>query len=209
MFRKMAFLAVPIVLAMAFVSTAWADDLNPPPWRGIGNWTYAQWLFNSPSDPARADQYVNPFGEPIADVEPNQGSSWLQEYMGRQGVWPLSGSVTARINNYQLLENPYKEVWVQITWFPQPGGLKPIIVKDLMSGAYGTIVNEMQLSDDWWHSTYLITIIPNPTSEEIFIEGDVYLDQLVIDTRCVPEPSSIMALAGCALTLLGFGLRRK
>jgi len=35
------------------------------------------------------------------------------------------------------------------------------------------------------------------------------VDQLVIDTICVPEPSSLLALSGSLIGLAGFAIRRR
>jgi hypothetical protein len=56
--------------------------------------------------------------------------------------------------------------------------------------------NDMNIGG-WIHSTYDIVIKPNPSSEWIAIKGDITVDELVIDTICVPEPAT--------MTLLGLG----
>jgi len=54
---------------------------------------------------------------------------------------------------------------------------------------------------------------PNPPWEEKVITlssstGNIYIDQLHVATECVPEPSSLIALAGGMISLLGIRRRR-
>jgi hypothetical protein len=44
MCRKLLFL----IAMLGLVSTAWADDLNPPPWRGLPGSTMSQWTYDNP-----------------------------------------------------------------------------------------------------------------------------------------------------------------
>lgn len=45
MCRKLLFL----IAVLGLVSTAWADDTNPPPWRGLPGSTQAHWTYDAPS----------------------------------------------------------------------------------------------------------------------------------------------------------------
>ncbi|MFW6146725.1 MAG: PEP-CTERM sorting domain-containing protein [Planctomycetota bacterium] len=132
------------------------------------------------------------------------GQQWWDEWEGRQGVWPLSGAIEALLYN-RPDPLPYKDIQVQITWKPQvPGAF--LTVRELMWGATGSLVEERPLPDDWTHSTYMIHIEPNPPEEIVRIDGSVMIDELVIDTICIPEPMTISLLVVGAGTL---ALRRK
>jgi hypothetical protein len=55
---------------------------------------------------------------------------------------------------------------------------------------------------NWWHSTYNLRIYPNPDFEILRIDGTVMVDQIVIDTICIPEPAALILLAFGGLLLL-------
>jgi len=88
-------------------------------------------------------------------------------------------------------------------------------VSEKDSATPGTVINEIQLDptlepppadDFWYHTTFLIHLEPNPDFEIVKIDGAVMVDEIVIDTICIPEPSTV------ALLILGAGaffLRRK
>jgi len=181
-----------------------ADDLNPPPWRGQPGSTMQQWEFNTPASPVAPDISVNPYGMASATPEPGELQSWQMQWGGREGVWPLSGTIEVIIPN-RPEPNDYKDIWVQITWAKQVSLSMPF-VKDLGSGITGQLVQTIPLEptglpwpqDQWYHSTYLIHLPFNPPIETVKIDGTIMVDQLVIDTICVPEPAcaGLLALAG-------------
>jgi len=200
------FLSLSVVPLLA--SPVLADDLLPPPWRGQADTTFAQWGFGDPS-PSPAPCYeTNPYGGSYLTVTPCGAVGWLQLWGGRDGVWPLSGTIEAYIYNSPI-SNPYKDIWVQLTWSPSaPGGIP--VVQDLISGQVGSVVgqtqleatNETPLYDHWYHTTYLIHIEPNPYMENVKISGDINVDQLVIDTICAPEPGVVALLSVGAMAMI-------
>lgn len=195
--RVFAFLLVicalsPIVLA---------DDLVPPGWRGMDGTTFAIWEFDT-DDPTPVPNVVdNPFGETVLTVQTGVGQSYWQEWGGRQGIWPLSGMVEIKIDNSPIA-NPYKEIWVQLTWSAQTTYGEPVI-KEIISGENATLISDdiIGLTGEsvgdglWHHSVYSIIIEPNPAFETIVISGSIMLDELVIDTICIPEPTTMAMLA--------------
>ncbi|OHB75808.1 MAG: hypothetical protein A2W31_04320 [Planctomycetes bacterium RBG_16_64_10] len=197
-------------LTASLSQTAWADDLNPPPWRGQPGTTFEEWVFSTPNPETPPDMVYNPYGVPIAEVSPGPGQDWMDLWGGHQGIWPLSGTIELDIPNLPE-PNPLKDIWVQLTWAKQLENSTPDIW-ELDSGVHGSLVSEVVLgptghpapNDLWFHSTYQIRLYPNPSSETVKIDGTLLVDQVVIDTRCtVPEPSSLsialLALGGLAL----------
>jgi len=186
-----------------FVAAAHADDLNPPPWRGLPGTTFGEWEFSTSNPNPAPDVGVYPWGQPTTTVTPGFMQVWQPEWNGRQGVWPLSGEIEVVIPN-QPIPNPYKEIWVQLTWAEQvvdPPFDRPI-VSETRFNVPATLVTETPLGGGWYHTTWKIRLEPNPDWEKVFITGAVNVDQMVIDTICVPEPASMAMLAIGGLALL-------
>lgn len=200
-------LLVLTIMVLSVCAPVIADDLNPPPWRGQPGTTFQKWEFMTPNPSPLPDAMNNPYGIPQTMVLPGFQQVWWPELKGRMGVWPLSGSIETTIPNSPIA-NPWKDVWVQLTWSPQvPGGV--VMVEERRFGGIFTEISRMPLGGEWFHSTYHFRIYPNPDWETIFIWGSVDVDELVIDTQCVPEPSSLMVLAGSLFGLAGFIARRR
>ncbi len=197
-----------MVLLSGMFSAVYADDINPPIWqRGAEGATYQQWEYST-DDTTPAPEFLdNPYGAPQSTVIPI--GSWESSWGGRNGVWPLSGVTVNDIPNSPV-ENPYKWVWIQLTWAAeegQPGALPCISVT--AEGIVTSLWQEDQLLEPtnvpgageyWHHTTYLYRIEPNPREETITIGSAIMVDELVIDTLCaeyIPEPAT--------LSLIGFG----
>lgn len=190
-----------VALSVLLSSPALADDLNPPPWRGEPRTTYAQWEFYTPGDDGyypQPDQWSNPYGPPWADVTPGPGMQWYPEWEGRPGVWPLSGEIVICIPDFPE-PLPEKWIWIQLTWAPQYEGAIGFLSTE-PPYSEGT-VSTMPLEPPWNHSTVEFVLRPNPPYEYIYIWGDINVDEIVIDTICIPEPASL-SLLGLATLLL-------
>lgn len=201
--KKFLFVAVLLCLVAQF---AYADDYYPPPWRGTPGTTFQQWEFDDANPAPLPTILNNPYGVPETSVVPLGGMTWLPEFGGRLGVWPLSGIIETTIPNTQI-PNPTKIIWVSLTWMPQEGGSIPYVV-EATGGTAGQLIYEDTVTC-WTRSTYEIIMHPNPSFETILIQGDIFLDEMVIDTVCVvPEPGSLAVLGTGAIGLL-FGIRRR
>jgi hypothetical protein len=187
---------VPFLLVVA--GPALADDLYPPPWRGEPGSTWALWEFMDPSPNPPPDMGFNPYGDPTTQIYPGVGQEWWAELNGRVGVWPLSGEAWFDIPNAPE-PNPSKEIYIQLTWEPQAPGNLPLVMTTLPSETPAVLVQETPLGGEWLHSVYSITLEPNPTWERILISGGIDVDQVVIDTICIPEPAGCVLLAVCGL----------
>jgi len=212
MSRRLLVLALAAVFVGLSAASVFADDLNPPPWRGQPGTTFALWQFLTPDPNPQPDMLYNPYGIPWTHVVPGIGQNWWSFWGGRQGVWPFSGSITVGIPNRPGGE--YKDIWVQITWAQQAINESPIV---RVGNVFGSDVHKVPLGPTnepygdgiWWHSTYTLRLYPNPPYEEVVIDGAIMVDQLVIDTICIPEPSSLLALSGGVVGLVGFVIRRR
>jgi hypothetical protein len=99
--------------------------------------------------------------------------------------------------------NPVKYMWVQVVWQDIPGlphtgpelsGFNPLASTPL------TAVGPVDLGFGWFETTYKWEIRPNPRDEFFILGGNINVDQLLIDTWCIPEPGTGL------LTVLGGGL---
>jgi hypothetical protein len=212
---KFVRIAAVVLFALSICAAASADDLNPPPWRGLPGSTFQMWEFSTPAPVSTPDLMNNPYGVPEAHAYPGTGQVWTDLWGGRQGIWPLSGTIETYIPNTNT-PNPIKRIWVQLTWAKQVSSSTPV-VWEMGSGLQGSLVNQSIIgptgsgypSDFWYHSTYLITLPFNPAFEWVKIDGTLLVDEMVIDTQCVPEPSSLMALGGGLLALAGLVSRKR
>jgi hypothetical protein len=203
--KRASVLCVILGLMLA-LNTVWADDLNLPPWtRGDPRTTYQRWEFGTDnlSPPPELD-YHNPLGQPVMtlpDTWPN--SVWLSTWEGRDGVWRLENPDDIYIDILNFNETyPFKEIWMQITYMAQEGAAPIVLTNPKFEELY---VSDPEPVGAYWHVTYQITIEPNPASETIVVQPagcTTYLDEIVIDTICVPEPATFCLLGLGALALL-------
>ena len=213
-----------VVLLTAFAATAVADDFQPPNWRGHPNTTWGRWEFDvepgAPDAPPitsgdawyqDSDDGFFPFGDPELRVEPGAGQSWTFEDVrggsDRVGIWPLSGYLEVTMQNSEIARE-FKQIWIQLTWRSQNGDSIPAIeiIDPAVDFTYTQSLFEEELPNGWMHSIYHIDLSPNPSYETIQIFGAVDVDELVIDTYCVPEPATMAMLSVGGIAAL---LRRR
>jgi len=202
--RRVMSMLVVLLLAVP----ALAEDLYPPPWRGQPGTTFQHWMFSQPGSPPGTywpELVNNPFGTPsIVDPwEPRPPYGWFSEWAGMQGVLVPYWELTTEIMNYPE-PLPWKDIYVQVTWYDGigPGGWDCIQPMPYYCGTYQfTEVSTTPLFGDWYHSVFTYRVEPNPPWEciEFWPYPDPYgyiaVDQIVIDTWCVPEPASLLLMA--------------
>lgn len=209
--KKLSTLLVGVALTL-FASLALADDLNPPPWRGAVNTTYQLWDFPNNSSAPAPDVSVNPYGEAsmyvaVGLLDPDHG--WKAGVVNHEGVWSLSGLIVTKLPN-RPQPNWEKWVWLQVTWQPTGGGTAEplaLLTSDIGDPELMEITAQTDLGDGWYHWTYVGCIPYNPPFEIVGLTGDIDVDQVVIDTWCIPESPTYGLIAG--LGLLGFGIWRR
>jgi hypothetical protein len=199
---KQGFLGYALV-ALVFgglVATAVADDLYPPWWRGSPGTTSQMWQFLTPDPvpppdgpapgglPPLPSTHVSVIAHPWVDYDPASG---------REGIWPLADgdSISVTVDNFPQ-QNPEKWMHVQLTWI---GASTPVLSG--FSPLPGTPISESTslLADGWKQTVWDWKVFPNPPDESFVINGSARIDQLVIDTACVPEPSTLVLLAAGVL----------
>jgi hypothetical protein len=193
-----------------------ADDIVIPWWRHgkdpnpvLNKSTLQEWLFSTndslfvPPEPG----FVNP--QPaMLSASISAPAIWDTEISGRTGVWSLSEGATMAFQIPNYSGGLEKKIWIQLTWMPEQQGGEPTFGQLMTLPPYTlleeTLVTEQPLDNGWIHSTYMILVRPNPQLEVVNILGDIYVDEVVVDTIC-PEPAT-MVLLGLAVP---FVLKRR
>jgi len=221
--------AITFMVILSAAVNAGARAFPAPSWSGDDGTTFQQWSFSKRQwsflkrhrGPQLPDAgWVNEFGTPQLSV---YGSKWSNKVDGHQGVWKFNSLRSEMIidipNNPE--SRPLKEIWVELTWeaagtrncIPwEAADTRNYIPDQPIIGVWADhfekeLMGEKPIDNNWTASLYKITIWPNPSAEQITIKGDIRLDQVVVDTRCVPEPATLGLLIGG--TLMAIRRRRK
>ena len=140
---------------------------------------------------------------------------------GRTTVAELSGDFSFLIPNTPYDHNAYKLIQVQLTWKPEAADAVPFLhadatdLKGIMDNQWTKVTTP--LADGWFQSTYSGmgfyelppgVAIHNPTGETFQVTGNIFLDQVVIDTVCIPEPGQVAMMSLTLVGAAGYGLRR-
>jgi len=184
--RTLLILALVCFALAAMTSAVMAD----PWWRGQNNTTLLNW--------------TAPDNLTFSHV----GSGSLHDSVPYVYVNPTFVSID--LPNF-FTNNPLKLMQIQV-WFV---GSKPTFLD--IHGIYGNPGNEtvkdFTLLSEIADSTYYQSnwqVEPNPLREQISLSKTTgtTISKIVIDTWCVPEPSSIIVLVGGLGSLLAFRRRR-
>jgi len=210
------------ICVLLCVSTALADDINIPFWwRASPNptndptLTYQGWEFgddNSSPLPDLVSSFgpggVNVYGFLPLTAQPANPpyNEWLESYGAESGVWKLSSRLVVPINNDPTPRSE-KDIWIQITWLPQTEGAEPAIFawttdpSSRISEVTERELDRRTTDTGYIHSTYELSIFPCPDFEVVEISGSIFVSELVIDTRSIPEPAtaSMLVTAGLAV----------
>ena len=214
-------LAITFALSLCLVSmgVAQADYYDPPGWDSNPYFTHQSWQFDTNAIPSAPTTDNNPFG--VAEYDA-MGATWYGSFDGRSGVWEYNqGSWADFIVPNSLNENLTKEVWFQATYFTADNGQiseGSWIFPDSFGDVTFARVSREAVEGEagWYHDTWMGTIIPQPSLEDFFIVFDdglggpatVYVDQVDIDTRCVPIPCTVLLLGSGLIGFVGI-IRRK
>jgi len=181
-----------------------AEDLNSPGWRtdppGQETTTYQAWEFGTDDNPVNPDVDLNAFGTAVASLTGSfPVTRWHAAHEGRTGVWQFDDYILLDVPNSPE-PNEYKDIWIQLTFLAEEGADPEILSQPYASEV--EIVDHVQLSDTWIHGTYRVRIEPNPASELVYImprDCTLFVDEIVVDTICIPEPASLALLVCGAL----------
>ena len=219
-----------LILSVAMLATpVLADDLPEfqPWWRGEVSTTLQRWEFDTPDQVNVLPDGPGPLDEGppyqvgylpstmVTEIRPFQNEPWIEEdpfaptgAPGRFGIWMLSGEMDVLVDNHDP-DNDRKLINVQLTWHPGEIGALPGI-KDIGPEQYPVRdfqhVGDIASCNGWITSLYTWEFEGNPADEWFTIYGNVYVDQLVVDTWCIPEPATMGLMATGGLFAL---LRRR
>lgn len=200
-----------IVLVGVWASICLGNDICPPEWRNSkdDDTTFQMWEFSNGNNPADLEPgWFNQNDTPSADIYNPEGiADWLPTYSGANGVWGLTQVTPLDLyipNTGNNEPESWKEIRLQVTYLdPYGDGYEiPVAVEPPYKSL--TRVSHQQLDNGYYHDTYDIVIEPNPSAETITlkpIQCALYVDEVVVDTRCIPEPATIglLGLAGLFL----------
>jgi hypothetical protein len=205
------------VLAAAAVP-ALADDLTPPPWRFNPGTTFQHWDFSGGPAGGPADAGLfNPYGVPM--LTPALGAIWLPALGARNDVWQLGGATGQTGLRFDVpntgVQTNQKELWLQITYLsPVPGGPPGWTVFG-SSGLFTLLGAPISTttSDGWTHELTRWGVASCPSFEQVAVFPSIpgttlFVDQVVIDTRCAPIPAPASAVLLCASPLVVARRRR-
>jgi hypothetical protein len=227
-----------VTMLLATGAAAMADDVFPPSWRYDYNTLTVAWdtwgpYGWGPHYPSGFVVQANPGGfGGINDPFPFQayydgGVDHVANAYGRTNVLYVNdGSLSFSLENYHN-DNPWKDMIVQITFYVgQPSGQYGAPMDFTVGASYAdpgnppwpfgenrdAIVAQSQNHGDGWQTnSYYLSFAPNPDWEGfsiVFTQYPAYVDQVVIDTRCIPEPSTTGLVLAGAIGLLAYAWRR-
>ena len=196
-----------VLIVAAMTAGAYADDYDPPPWRGGPCSVEAHWKFDTES--AFAPNPYNTVGGDgcgeLHGTEPRVTDPATTGFTWHDGAWKNDGDEAALMYFYlpnwmRELDTSWKDIRFQIAYdgaapsvfrcygFGDQEEYESSLVADLSYA--GHFVQDWRISPNPWHEEFIFDV-PVGTS----------ITQVVIDTRCIPGPAalSLLGLGGLAL----------
>ena len=204
-----------IVVVLLLATPAVAEDLWDPPWDMTEpTATHVHWNF--PTDTEMPVELNNPYGDPVIEWPTTAAVEEIDNWEGIPiTTWHIGGepgstsTISIWIPNHDL-DWPTKYVFWQITadGSVSPTGTGPTTNPPGTSIPTGNPA--IGHGGTWYTYSGLIEIRPNPAGEWLIIEVAqcTNIEEIVIDTICIPEPASRGLLALGGLTLLARLKRR-
>jgi len=201
-----------VSLLMLMSAVASAHDVVWPDWRGQEGTTFQHWTFDDATNPVELD---NAYGTATATITPGEfGEGWLDElgFDEQEGIWDIGGtdgSIVLDIDNRPETDE-FKEIWLQVTYY-KFSGFSDVPTIEVVGADYvegQTLVVEEDPyapGNGWFLDQSIWRIEPNPMNEQIILTGALVgsrIDQIVVDTICIPEPATMGLFAIGGLLVL-------
>ncbi|MCK4658294.1 MAG: PEP-CTERM sorting domain-containing protein [Phycisphaerae bacterium] len=192
--------AVLIAAVLLVPVAAFAEDIHPPTWRGDPGSTYQQWTFEDDTawPPVYPEVDNNPYGEPVLDSATHDYER-LGNYSGRDGIlFDEMDNIVITLPNCGGSYD-YKDIVLQVVWH--------------WDGAPGYIWNpsvdfietdmNVNLGGGWYYDYIYYRMDSAPAQETLTLDNawGLYIDEIIIDTICIPEPASLALLGLGGLTI--------
>ena len=222
-FMKFRVMIRAVLAVSLLAATTNAGYWNSPGWEDNPQFTHQVWEFGTAVSPVLADVDSNPFGAPKLGVH-GANVGWRAAFSGREGVWLLEpgwAQIEGIVHN-EANEELVKEVWIQATLTTDiPGEEIPIELGfEFPAGSYCVTAKDSRMDPaggDWFYLTAMFEIDPQPSWEVVSINisvpsnAYVAVDRLAVDTRGIPEPSTLilLSLGGFAMKKCGDRRRRQ
>jgi hypothetical protein len=219
---------VAVILTLLVSSSSWAKDVYADQiwFRGSPNSTFQHWQFTTPDQfNVVPETYMNPYGTPQADIN-GVGAEWsdawpappILEPDGDVPGWhmPQGGTVFYLLHNNPL-PNAKKIIIAQVTSSKEPLSVSLDLPVGFSYSMFDTGLPPVEwglpapFDGSWCTYVYGFEVVGNPESECIRIDYPpcTTLDQTILDTVCIPEPSALVLLAGGLMALLAYHWRKQ
>jgi len=216
--QKALFLSIAVLFLIGAAQGAFAHDYFND-WaghwvRGAPGTTHQAWEF--PQGPGLTVN-GNPYHEPQITITNGSYLTGQERVMGPGGtlinVWHIGeggGEVNLYISNNPVT-NLFKFIYLQVT--ADKSLTAPPVV--MAPGTVTVTPGDIKMYDPtaWGTYSWKIKIEPNPDFEQLTLRfaGNTNIEEIVVDTSCVPEPSSLAALgmSGIFTGLLALKRRRR
>ena len=212
---------VIIAVVVALGGSSWAtiigdlsgfDDTNPAPFRGEEGSTLQAWDFTTNTTNSTPDVWDDLNPVPESHIV-NPGNYYVSNDFEHVGVWNIQGDsasgMIVHISNFSQPKET-KKIWVQLVYDSGIQDLPPwlfVLPNGDEDPAPPTMVLEEfhQVDDIYAKATFSLEIHPNPPHELIRIRPrywNVYIDQIIVETQCIPEPMTMVLLGMGGLLVL-------
>lgn len=211
-----------VLISILLIGTGFADDFNPPPWRGGPLSIEAQWDFEGGIISSYPPDYYMTVGGSHGEVLSGYWThidgtgAYVPDPDGagpKGGGAAYTGFVIHLDNWIDVL--PYKDIRLQLTGYMSTGGEVPFFQDpqfDITAVPLdGWMLMESGIEyngiEDITRAWYDIRIWPNPDREDIWfntVPPGVIIDQVYVDTISIPEPTTFVLLSLGGLLLRKF-----